>query len=87
MVLSKYHKHNIISPKNNASAPGELAPMNPTNPNNPNGIPIEPTKGCEFNKPQRPLAYVLNVSMSTPYDMDIIVQSFWLCCACVYLYI
>lgn len=38
------------------SAPGEQAPMNPTNPN---GIPIEPTKGCEFNKPQRPLAYVL----------------------------
>lgn len=28
------------------------------NPNNPNGIPLEPTKGCEFNKPQRPLAYV-----------------------------
>lgn len=64
----------------NASAPGEQAPMNPTIPNNPNnpnnlnnpnGVPIEPTKGCEFNKPQRPLAYVLNVFMSTQNDMDI----------------
>lgn len=45
-----------------ASAPGEQVPMNPpTNQNNanPNGVPIEPTKGCEFNKSQRPLAYVL----------------------------
>lgn len=57
----------------NVSAPGEQAPMNPTNPN---GVPIEPTKGCEFNKPQRPLAYVLNVFMSTLNDMNITVQSY-----------
>lgn len=64
----------------NASAPGEQQqvpmnpptnPNNPNNPTNPNGVPIEPTKGCEFNKSQRPLAYVLNVFMSTLKDMDI----------------
>lgn len=56
-----------------ASAPGDQVPMNPpTNQNNanPNGVPLEPTKGCEFNKSQRPLAYVLNVFMSTLNDMD-----------------
>lgn len=60
--------------KINVSAPGEQAPMNPTNPN---GNPIEPTKGCEFNKPQRPLAYVLYVFMLvTQNNMNVIVQSY-----------
>lgn len=57
------------------SSPGEQAPMNPNNPN-PNGIPIEPTKGCDFINPQRFLAYVLCIFMLKSYHMNITFKSY-----------